>query len=173
MKHYYAIKHADYNLKLRAGIRAFSKREADIPGDSESGNVDVQLSNSVTRTLDSTKNVSSGAALRRTSEHAETVSANDTTSCNRDENTEPSKVISTRLPIAIKDRPLIFSQVAFSLSDTRTGKILPHRRRTGDLATLDPNVTSPEILGKERKGSDGDAWALPKGEKRWGVSSVM
>ncbi|KAA6413897.1 MAG: hypothetical protein FRX48_02259 [Lasallia pustulata] len=170
VKHYDAVKHADYSIRLRAGIRTLTRREADIPGDSESGNLEVQPTDSATRTLDRKSN---SAVLGRTSEHAETASANATASCNRDENTKPSKVTSTSLPLTIKDRPLILSQVALSLSDTRTGKVLPQRRRTGGLATLDLQATSPEVPGKKHTGSDSDAWALPKGERKWSVTSVI
>lgn len=69
--------------------------------------------------------------------------------------------------------PLIFSQVAFSVPDTKARKLSPQRRRNGDLALLDTNATASEVTAKEHLGSDGDAWALPKGEKRWSVASVM
>lgn len=95
MKDYYAAKQADYNIKLRASVRAMTKRDADIPGASELGIIDVQPTIPVTSTLDRKENAPNEcneAAVGRTSDRADPAIDDSTTRSHPHTNSASSKV---------------------------------------------------------------------------------
>lgn len=102
VKNYYAAKHADYNTKLRAGMRVLTQRDADNPGASESGKIDIQPTISAISSLDRRENILNGCndvVKGITSERAETACDNATTRGSRDGKTTSNKVTTTELPL--------------------------------------------------------------------------
>lgn len=100
MKHYYATKHADYNIKLRDGIRALAERDADIPGAVDAGHIDVPPAISTRSRLNRKENgpnARNDALTGGTLDRAETERHNTTARSNRDGKIASSKVNTTDL----------------------------------------------------------------------------